>query len=550
MRSILIPALGAIFSLGALGAPIANVICDTKSDPRSNSTISTLHGLLDSSHSIEDLCASGGSAGSVTKRHGPIKLTITHLGAPLSTIKDCINGFNNIIDKCSTSEGVHGGVLEVLGVMYDVSVLASDGEEQHYQALEARRRGGGRSRTRKGSASKTTRKGKKKTPKKVKTTKPKTTRPKTTKPKTTKPKTTKPKTTKPKTTKPKTTKPKTKKPKSCPVPTKKGQKGKGKKTIRDLVEDFLPEVLSSAILPRTPAGSRPGSSTGSRPGSSSASDSDGCDGVYFKKRELQPKKVEWYSFNAEDKHWETTLDQSHKAREVLKHMPLHSKFDAVKLHQANMEVVGDPKTAMYPKDWPIGGGSYLLTNGGFFSYYNKAVDRIPVGKTSLRPEFEDIPEEYKEYYEELRDGDQFIWAGPSLKTTLPLQNPIFEYGHSEEPGSLDHAGSKNERLAVAFVGQDKYVFTHMGVSRKRDGVNVNVLRSLIDEFLKAYGGHGASVSHASTVLNLDGGGSIWMSWREGGREQYVIAKGDGKDDDPPFPGKLREVPNMLKWTAG
>ncbi|KAJ4299160.1 hypothetical protein N0V90_004404 [Kalmusia sp. IMI 367209] len=429
--------------------------------------------------------------------------------------------------------------------MYDASVVASDGEKDHHPALEVRRRRG-RSRSRKGSISKTTKKGTKKTPENSKTTKPKTT----------KPKTTKPKTTKPKTTKPKTTKPKTKKVKSCPLPKKKGQKGKGKKTVRDLVEDYLPKVLSSVILPRTPVGSRPGSSAGSRPGSPQGSDSDGCNNAWFQRHELQRSKVEWFSFHTEEDGWESVLNPSHKARKILGHMPRHSKFDAVKLHRGNMQVVGYPTTSSLPEEWPKGTDSYLLTNGGFFDMQKKLEDDKPIGPTSLRPDYVPIPDVYMEYYKELRDGDQFLWAGPSLKTILPLHEKQFVYGNYPVPGSLNHAGSSNERLAVAFVGQDKYVFTHMGNDRTSNGVDVNKLRALIDEFLKAYGGAGASVSHASTVLNLDGGGSIWMSWRERGVEEYIIARGNGQDEGPPFgssanfAGRAREVVNFLKWTAG
>lgn len=220
-----------------------------------------------------------------------------------------------------------------------------------------------------------------------------------------------------------------------------------------------------------------------------------------------------------------------------------------------MKVVGDPKTSLDPADWPVGQGSYLLTNGGFYIMEKDLKDDLPIGKTSLRPDYAPIPEAYEEYYKELRDGDQFLWSGPSLKDPLPLKDPRFIYPNHRVQGSLNHAGSSNERLAVAFVGQDKYVFTHMADDRFENGVNMNELRTLIDEFLKAYGGPGASVMHASTVLNLDGGGSTYMAWREGGIEQHVIARGDGKDDGPPFrntgfAGHNREVNNILKWTAG
>src|SRR4051812_40203927 len=115
MRSILLPTLGAVLSLGASGA-FASVICDTKHGPGINSTDASIPSarLLAevTKHCIKGVCATGGNEGLITEHCGPVMLTITHLGAPLSDVRDCIGQFGSIIDQCITTKGVHGGISQ------------------------------------------------------------------------------------------------------------------------------------------------------------------------------------------------------------------------------------------------------------------------------------------------------------------------------------------------------------------------------------------------------------------------------------------------------
>jgi hypothetical protein len=197
---------------------------------------------------------------------------------------------------------------------------------------------------------------------------------------------------------------------------------------------------------------------------------------------------------------------------------------------------------------------YLLTNGGFFfPDENNMEARKPIGATSSSNDFVEIPPQYKQYYKELRDGNQFLSAGPSLKKTVPLRNMEFRWNNRNKriAGSLAHASQSNERLAIAVVGRDKYIFAYTAANRFKAGVDVNDLRDLIDTFLKAF--TTSSVAAATTVLNLDGGGSIFVAWRKRGKET-VIARGSVNDDGPPFENdgfnkKPREVANFLKLSV-
>jgi hypothetical protein len=123
MKSVLLSALGAILSLRASEA-LAKVICDPKHNPEINGIntyIPSVGALSEvTGHCIDDICASSNDADSITKKCGPISLTITHLSAPLFDVKDCINGFNSIVDHCIPSKGIHGGIFETEEVIYNV----------------------------------------------------------------------------------------------------------------------------------------------------------------------------------------------------------------------------------------------------------------------------------------------------------------------------------------------------------------------------------------------------------------------------------------------
>jgi hypothetical protein len=145
-------------------------------------------------------------------------------------------------------------------------------------------------------------------------------------------------------------------------------------------------------------------------------------------------------------------------------------------------------------------------------------------------------------------------AGPSLKNKVPItEDKVFKWEGKNKnmPGGLAHASQYNERLAIAVVGRDKYIFAYTAVDRFAHGINVNELRDLIDVFLKAF--TTSSIAAATTVLNLDGGGSIFVAWRKRGKET-VISRGSVNDDGPPFNndgflGDPREVANFLKLSV-
>jgi hypothetical protein len=126
MRPNLLPALGVVLSLRTIGA-FASITCDPKHNPRNNSTdmyIPSAAFLAEvANNCITEVCTAGGSAGSITKDCGPILLTISSLGAPLSNQRDCIKEFRNIVDQCITTEGAYGGILQTHNVLYDIAAV-------------------------------------------------------------------------------------------------------------------------------------------------------------------------------------------------------------------------------------------------------------------------------------------------------------------------------------------------------------------------------------------------------------------------------------------
>jgi hypothetical protein len=112
--------------------------------------------------------------------------------------------------------------------------------------------------------------------------------------------------------------------------------------------------------------------------------------------------------------------------------------------------------------------------------------------------------------------------------------------------SLAHASQPNERLGIVVIANDTYIFAYTVIGGKND-VSIEDLRVIIETFLEEF--IGSFISKASTALNLDGGGSIFVAWRKRGVET-VIARGSAKDDGPPgddgFKGNdPREVANYL-----
>lgn len=183
---------------------------------------------------------------------------------------------------------------------------------------------------------------------------------------------------------------------------------------------------------------------------------------------------------------------------------------------------------------PVGKDKHLLVNGGYFYMDDDPAKRLSIGPTSLNPQrFYPVPQEYRPYYVEFKDKQtSLLWAGPSLKTPLrPNETRLVRTPENVKiKGNLAHVYNNSERLAIAIVGEDAYILAYT-VTKRDNGIKINELRVVIDVFLKEFAR--SSISQATTALNLDGGGSIFVAWRKGG-VQKVIAKGSKGDDGLPF----------------
>lgn len=165
----------------------------------------------------------------------------------------------------------------------------------------------------------------------------------------------------------------------------------------------------------------------------------------------------------------------------------------------------------------------------------------------------EVDEEYKSDYKELRGDDgTFLWSGPSLKEPINLEEPRFQCWvkdtkrqskYTKIPGGLSHANQPNERLALVQARQAKVVFAY--TSRRRNGLTINQLRTVIDVFLRTYL-DGRTIANTELALNLDGGGSVFVGYHSKGKTYHIVA-GDQQADEA-VPLGLRD-PAGLKFRA-
>lgn len=606
MRSVLRTILGAALGLGASGA-LANIICEPRYDPGTNSTSVSVPSveafIKGAQHCIEDVCATTGHEGTFTNDCGPIVLTITQFSAPPPDTSDCVEQFHNIIRQCLTTGVAQGGTSETHQTMYDISVADEledpvedwsgvgelhgrseehvwapddidtywsdannwaekrtldeeeaeynwavkraleeegegedgddDGEEDEHPNLEARRRGrsGGRRR-----------------PKKTRVRHKINTKPKTA------PKT-KPKTkskTKSK-TKTKPTKP-TKQPKACPLPKQKGpaaKKAKGNKTIRDVIEDYLPQAMSRVLSPRGNTHSKTGKTVKGHGGKKQVHMKPPQNCLmeeYYKHEALLAGKVYWSSFNKK-RGWNTKVTDK-KVKKVLKKMRDFGKFDVIGVKYAYMSIEGNPTGGTSPSEFTAHvtrRGSYILCNGGFFNMKTKA----PVGETSLSKTYDEIPKPYVDDYVKVNGNKGFIHSGPSLLTPASYSAPRWRYSkgknkqrtsYSKLTGSLAHASQPNERLVlVTMRNHDKLIFVYTA-RRRTNGLNTRGMTDLMHLWFKTY--TNLKLSDVVQAVNLDGGGSIYVSWNHLGVEKKIAAGNIG--DEFPAGTARRKVANVLK----
>lgn len=232
-------------------------------------------------------------------------------------------------------------------------------------------------------------------------------------------------------------------------------------------------------------------------------------------------------------------------------MKRNGKLDVIRVMNADLSVVGNPTGGTSPHEFARGRGDYLLSNGGFFVMGGQDA-YSSVGQSSSTPNSVNIPAAYNQHYDELRGEDNtFLWSGPSLRTSLNLNAAEFQYrdaqgqqtATSRVAGSLAHASQPNERLVIVTLPNgNKYLFIYT-TTRRRDGVTVNKMRALIETFLREF--HHVTLAQTSQVLNLDGGGSMYVSWNHGRRER-VIAGGSNRDETPNQVADPRRVANLLR----
>ncbi|KAJ4292800.1 hypothetical protein N0V90_009463 [Kalmusia sp. IMI 367209] len=549
--------LAAVLSLGLSGA-FANVICDTKRALGvDGSDAFELDDTIESC--IESFCSSGSSHGAnAAGRCESVLLTITQFdeSAPIDK-DDCTAQFDNILDQCVTAAGSQGGTLVDDEALYEAHLV----EEEHTgllerdllddddeSSLEARGRSRGGRKTKTGITK--TRKTKA-TPKKTKTKSKKT-----------------------KTKGKKKAKGKAKK--QCKA--KKGKKTKtksGKKTVRNLLESIIP----SALLPRAPTGN-------GSPTAGSAAQGEACElpDTHYVRKGLDSHVIH-YHFDTTAGWKEGVTDK--RALEVMRHMKEDGNFNVVALTGSKTYCIGEPTGGTRPFDMvakaAVAGKSCLITNGNFFvmggtkglewqaggPVVNDVAkyDKFSVGFTTTTEAQVDIPDSHIAYYEEFKGDDgSSMMCGPGLKTPLDMSRPELQYwckappqqtSHSLSaptmpqwvqtvyaavPGSLAHVSQPNERLVTVILTDElKYVFSYTSMRRK--GMDLNQMRDLIKVFLGTF--PKANIREAKQVLNLDGGGSIFVDWVKNGKHTIIAAGGlDGGAPGTNF--RPRTVQTMVR----
>ncbi|KAF2447238.1 hypothetical protein P171DRAFT_471585 [Karstenula rhodostoma CBS 690.94] len=610
MRISLLLTVGAALSLRAHAA-LGNVICDTKH----HSSIDLLEEATELC--FKHVCADHGHRNQTLEHCGPIVLTHTPLGTVLPAPESCITGFRIIVDKCFTTEGVQGGASETPEALYSIFTTSdSNGQEEesdeddgtnsrdiathfetgpgsaasneiwsyedsdleerafqdgddenegvrdiydvpdddHSNMQVQRRARGGRFRTGKArgrSRSKTK-------PKITHRTRPKATHK----------------------TKPKTTKPKTTKPKSCPAAKpagKTGAPGKGKKTVRDVVESISPQLLYGKLFHRARSPTSPvspGSSSPRRKGDKQAdAECEPSVRLWYRAEHLHRDVFMHWTFERKTgwsnglKRLEEHRNRKIAARDILERMTDGGILDVIRVKKAQITVKGKQNGGSLPNEYLHDEGNYVLCNGGFFVRRKKEgehYDRWSIGKTSSTTNHYDIPIDYQGYYDYLNkdvDPNNYLASGPRLDRHHPLEFSLDIFKFFEDPatkkdpstyalkaGSLAHASEPNERLVIAELQNgDKYIFAYTATTRNH-GVDLNKMREIVEEFLEVF--HG--VKKAKKILNLDGGGSLYLAWKPANKHFREIAKGKSADESTQAGSGTedpRKVTNFVKLTA-
>ncbi|KAK3214072.1 hypothetical protein GRF29_28g1970258 [Pseudopithomyces chartarum] len=342
---------------------------------------------------------------------------------------------------------------------------------------------------------------------------------------------------------------------SRPKLTGRGSKGSlaGKRAIRDAVEDVIEDYLR-ATQPRPCC-------------------EEDLDKVFISRRLGQQKAVLHYTFETKAE-WRDIVSQGQKPKVhgVLSKMPLLGKLDVIVLGRvAKTTVVGSSQGKTNPHEYEHDDGNYLLTNGGFFVTAPKAHEKRPctlkvdwdgdrfdqeeckfysVGPASSWPNFFPIPSSQGQYYQEIKGEDgTFLSAGPTIKEPLDLSRRELKW---EPPycnvviGGVHTSGDPNERLVhVILPDGTKIIFVYTCANRFLYGCDMNKMRGIIDTFLQTY--YKTPIAKTQMALNLDGGSSIYVSWKERGRRPRLIAVGSLETKVPLRLKHPKRVTNLIKF---
>lgn len=138
---------------------------------------------------------------------------------------------------------------------------------------------------------------------------------------------------------------------------------------------------------------------------------------------------------------------------------------------------------------------------------------------------------------------QYMVKNPNGIPVEPYEQTVFTH----LPGGLCTVNKPNERNVLVYVSDGlKVAITYNSI--RNNGMRINELRTLIDQFLQSY--LKKKITETQIALNLDGGGSIFMGWLKDG-ELKILAAGNVPATPILYPQdhtklKFREVPNMVR----
>ncbi len=580
MRATWLAVLGLLLGSNPSGAG-ADVICDSQQTPDTTeaNTGGALHGATKSC--IEHVCTAktkvGEPVGYFTTQCEQVILTVTHIDAARAqpNAEDCIAHISDIFDQCVTAKGIWSGTVQIKGFLYGAytskerptsiqegTTLIIDGGDQTFQARRLERvKWQAKSNRLNNNLKNDTKRTSADTSKSA---------------------------SKPKSSPNPTPKPKTS-PKASPVPTPKpskpkqdcnGRRDQGEEYYKDpknLIGNALSSI-TSRLLRRAPP---------LQDGVSCSSPTT----VHYRKRILEHGKVWAYYFDS-SVNWQKTVTEG-RANPVLTKMNPDGKFNVVVMKTADSYCIGDPNGKTGPYMMAVqsvkAGDKFLLTNGNYFvmgaaqnlEFHSGGpviedlsnYDHFAVGFTTSTPKQVNIPADHAQYYEEFRGVDgSSLMCGPGLKEPLNLNRPELQYWcqrtqattehalphpnkriglvqsvYSQIPGGIAASNQPNERLVTVILQNDlKLVFTY--TSRRSKGVNVNQMRSIVEAFLASFLKADIKID-TKQVLNLDGGGSIFVAWVKNKRWEIIAAGNQGGERTPPG-WRPRMVTTMIKHTLG